>query len=288
MQSHRACATALALLAAGVLACSDDPTATRDPSLSVAQADSVAAVVVADLDAVSDGAVIDVLVGPFPGAPRGDAATFCVPTISPLPPDNSDDDPVPDSVRIDWSGCVIDTPHGTIERFGTMDLFDLDPFVAGHTIRAVFTDFGRRVTRTGSDGSWSVVHNGERRFIASASQLQHQEINFRSEFAYPDGAMAQHLRNWTSTFTADAGETIDHGRLPAGTWEVNGTSSWEKGDRTWTLAVTTLEPLHFDPSCTLPPRFDDGIVEIVVTRGDQTSTVTIEFTACGQYAVTRS
>lgn len=288
MHPQRTLTAAAVLLAAGVVACSTDPTAAADPSLSRAQADSVAAVVVADLDAVPDGAVLDVLGGPFPGAPASSGSLLCQPTITPMPPQNSDDDPVPDYLKIDWTGCVIETPRGTIERYGTMELFDIEPLVAGHTIRAVFTDFGRRVTRAGSDGSWSVVHNGERTFVATASQIQHQEIGFLSEFTYPDGSTARHLRDWSATFAADPGETIGYGRLPAGLWEIDGTSTWEKGDRTWSVTVTTLDPLHFNPACDFPPRFDDGIVQAVVTRGDQESTVTIEFTACGQYTVTRN
>ena len=52
--------------------------------------------------------------------------------------------------------------------------------------------------------------------------------------------------------------------------------------------METVAPLHFDPACEFRPRFDAGQVTIVATRGAQTSTVTIEFTACGQYTVTRS
>jgi len=288
MLSHRAVTGALILLAAGIVACSDDPTAATDAALSLAQADSVAAVVVADLDGVPDGAVLDLFGGGLPAGPAGPGAGLCVPTITPMPPVNSDADLVPDYVSIDWTGCVIETPRGTVERFGTMELFDIEPLVAGHTIRAVLTDFGRRVTRTGSDASWSVMHNGERTFMASATAIQHEEIDFLSQFTYPDGSTAQHLRNWSAAFAADPGETISIGRLPAGTWEVNGTSTWEKGDRSWSLGVTTVEGLHLDPACEFPPRFDDGIVGIVVTRGSQESTVTIAFTACGEYTVTRS
>jgi len=288
MLSYRAVTGALMLLTAGAIACTDDPTAVTDPALSLAQADSVAAVVVADLDGVPDGAVLDMFGGGLPAGPAGTDSRLCVPTITPMPPVNSDADLVPDYVSIDWTGCVIETPRGTVERFGTMELFDIEPLVPGHTIRAVLTDLGRRVTRTGSDASWSVVHNGERTFVASATAIQHEEIDFLSQFTYPDGSTAQHLRNWTAAFTAAAGETISIGRLPAGTWNVNGTSTWEKGDRSWSLDVSTVELLHFDPACEFPPRFDDGMVRIVVTRGDGQSTVTIEFTACGEYTVTRT
>ena len=47
--------------------------------------------------------------------------------------------------------------------------------------------------------------------------------------------------------------TLRH--LPAGTWDVNGASAWTKGARSWSLAVETVTPLHFDPACEFRPRF---------------------------------
>lgn len=288
MRFHRSLAATVALLAAGAVACSENPSATGSPSLSAAQADSVAAAVAADLDGMPEGAVFDVL-APFPSAPLGPAGTLaCEPTVSPFPPVNSDDDPVPDSIRIDFTGCVFEGRREIVTLSGARDLVDMQPLVTGHHVRSRFIDFGRSVTRTETGATWSVIHNGVRQFSASAAELQAQEIDFLSEFVFPDGATAQHERDWSSVFTADAGQEITARHLPAGTWDVDGTSSWTKGDRSWSLTVNTSVPLHFDPACEFRPRFDDGTVEVVATRAGETSTVTIEFTACGQYTVTRS
>ena len=54
------------------------------------------------------------------------------------------------------------------------------------------------------------------------------------------------------------------------------------------LDVSTDVPLHYNAECTVAPKFDAGKLVIVMTRGDRTATVTIEYTACGQYTVTRS
>ena len=67
-----------------------------------------------------------------------------------------------------------------------------------------------------------------------------------------------------------------------------GTSSWTRGQRSYSLTVTTNPPLHYNASCTAAPRFDAGKLTAVVVRNSQTVTVTIEFTACGEYTVTRS
>ena len=97
------------------------------------------------------------------------------------------------------------------------------------------------------------------------------------------------MRTWESIFTADvAGSIMRDALLPSGTWSVNGTSSWTRGQRSYSLTVTTNPPLHYNASCTTAPRFDAGKLTAVVVRNSQTVTVTIEFTACGEYTVTRS
>lgn len=288
MRFHRSLAATVALLAASAVACSENPNATGNPSLSAAQADSVAAAVAADLDGMPEGAVFDVL-APFPSAPLGPAGTLaCEPTVSPFPPVNSDDDPVPDSIRIDFTGCVFEGRREIVTLSGARDLVDMVPLISGHTVRSRFLDFGRSVTRTETGATWSATLNGMRQFSATATELQALDSGIVSEFVFPDGAIAVHERDWSSLFTADAGQEITARRLPAGTWDVDGTSSWTKGDRSWSLTVNTSVPLHFDPACEFRPRFDDGTVEVVATRGGETTTVTIEFTACGQYTVTRS
>lgn len=287
MRFHRSLVATVALLAAGALACSENPNATGNPSLSAAQADSVAAAVAADLDGMPEGAVFDQFA--LPSAPQDPTSTMaCAPTVSPFPPVNSDGDPIPDSIRIDFTGCVFAGRHETVTLSGARDLVDMQPLVTGHHVRSRFIDFGRSVTRTETGATWSATQNGVRQFSATATQLEAQEIDFLTEFVFPDGATAQHERDWSSVFTADVGQEITMRHLPAGAWDVDGTSAWTKGDRSWSLTVTTSVPLHFDPACEFRPRFDDGTVQIVATRGGETSTVTIEFTACGQYTVTRS
>jgi hypothetical protein len=52
--------------------------------------------------------------------------------------------------------------------------------------------------------------------------------------------------------------------------------------------VTTNPQLHFNATCTVEPRLDAGTLMAVVTKNGVTTNVTIQFTACGQYTVTRS
>ncbi|HEU5261359.1 MAG TPA: hypothetical protein VFU41_08040 [Gemmatimonadales bacterium] len=284
-----ALATALALAIAG---CGQDAAGPGQATLTQAEADLLAQAVTADVDAMLQGAGMSnsdaarlpaapVELGDHPGA-------HCVPDRSPTPPQNSDADAVPDSVRLDFTGCVISTPRATITYSGTIDVIDPTPVDSDFAVKTVYNTFTRGQTRLISGNTTSATLNGTRSFLRNSSVLQHSEHDFRTDITFPDGSTAAHVKDWSSTFAADVAGSITRGPLPSGTWTITGSSTWTRSDRSYSLTVSTDPVLHYDASCTEAPRFDSGKLTVVVTRGDRTSTVTIEFTACGQYTVTRS
>jgi hypothetical protein len=161
--------------------------------------------------------------------------------------------------------------------------------VAGAGLKTVFGALTHKRVFTIS-GLWtSVALNGVRLATRDASVLQHSVTDFTTDYVFRNGGTASHERTWTSTFTADvAGSIAPDTPLPSGTWNVAGTSIWTRGARSHQVAVTTSPALHYDASCTVVPRLDAGTLTAVVTRNGAVSTVTIEFTACGTYTVTRS
>src|SRR5690349_5545808 len=84
--------------------------------------------------------------------------------------------------------------------------------------------------------------------------------------------------------------TIDRDApLPSGTLTINGSSTVTFNDSTvFSLAVTTPTTLHRDATCGQRPQFDAGKVVAVVTQHGATATITIKFTACRQFTVTKS
>src|SRR5207249_468673 len=190
-------------------ACSTSPsTSPQQPVLTQPEANAVAEVVVTDAASLAGGATLDAATGmpfaaaPMPGAPAmAMPSAGCTPTRSPSPPTNSDGDPVPDSVRIDFAGCT-------------------------------FTGEGHTVTLGGS------IQVGS--------------------------------------------------RLPSGDWTIAGSSTYTSGTNSYSLSVSTSEPLHYNSGCTNEPRFDSGTLTVQVTKGTTSTTVTITFTGCGQYSVSKS
>ena len=287
--------TAVAL-ALGVTACNNDSTTPATPIMSQIQAESLANTVVGDVageiaTATMDGSNGAVASAPVnASAPAGSsAATQCIPAKSPTPVTDADNDGVPDSVRFDYAGCVISRPLSVDSLSGTIDLIDPTAATADHAVKRVFTDFKRITVNLVSGAKSSVTDNGVRQASHDGTTLRSSETNFRTDYVYANGYSAEHVRTWESIFTADvAGSIMPNALLPSGTWSVNGTSSWTRGQNSYSLTVTTNPALHYNASCTNAPRFDAGKITAVVVRNSKTMTVTIEFTACGVYTVTRS
>lgn len=291
-------AGAAAALVIGVNACSTDHgTAPATPIVSQAQADSLAKTVVSDVvsemgTATMDGAAAaPVAAGPlFATAPMATStASQCIPAKSPASPLDSDHDGVPDSVRFDYAGCVLSYPLAIDSLSGTIDLIDPTRLTADHAVERVFTDFRRANVNLVSGKETAATDNGVRTASHDMTTLRTSETNFRTDYVYGNGATAEHIRTWTTLFTADvAGSIQPSALLPTGTWTVTGTSAWTRGHSSYSLTVTTNPPLHYNASCTTAPRFDAGTITVVVTQGTHTMTVSIQFTACGKYSVTRS
>jgi hypothetical protein len=270
----------------------DNNTGPGQDALSDAQADSLAEMLVMDMDAEIDGATSTGAATGFAVAAPGTAslnASLCVPTLSPLPVVNTDGDRAPDSLRIAFANCANTWPFHVDSISGTIDLVDPAPAVAGAGLKTVFTALTHKRVFTIS-GLWtSVALNGVRQATRDASVLQHSVTDFTTDYVFRNGGTASHDRTWSSTFTADvAGSIAADSPLPSGTWNVAGTSSWTRGTRSHQVTVTTNPALHYNAACTVVPRFDAGTLTAVVTRNGATSTVTVQFTACGTYTVTRA
>ena len=183
--SLRALAGAAAVLVL-VTACNNESgTAPTTPLLSQAQAESLATTVVADIVGEIGTATMDAsgsMAATAPldaSAPAGSTtATQCVPTESPTPVVNSDNDGVPDSVRFDYTGCVISRPLSLDSLSGTIDLIDPTKLVADHAVERVFTDFKRLTVSLVSGAKSAVTSNGERRASHDGTTLRSRGAAF--------------------------------------------------------------------------------------------------------------
>src|SRR5262245_24990113 len=259
-------------------ACVDDNKPGDGGTLSQAQADTVAEVMAVAADGLAEGATfagpadpsMDFVASAMPrGMPYPILPALCTPTRSPNPPMNGDADAVPDSVRVDFTGCMLTTPGFTIALGGMIDYVDPTPTTTDIGLKTRYLDFMRSVTF--GTRTRAVHQNGVRLVIRSANMLQRADSSFHTDYAFPDGSTASHVLDWSSLFTPDAAGFVEntswHGwTLPSGTWTINGTSTFTRGTQSFALTVTTAMPLHFDATCRMAPRFDAGSLNVKVVK----------------------
>src|SRR6266699_1969666 len=184
----------------GVTACNNEGgTAPATSVLSQAQAESLATTVVADIlgeigTATMDGSNGAMATAPVDAsAPAGSStATQCIPAHSPTPVTDADNDGVPDSVRFDYTGCVISRPLSIDSLSGTINLIDPTKLVADHAVERVFTDFKRITVNLVSGAKSSVTDNGERMASHDGTTLRSTETNFRTDYVFANGVTAEH------------------------------------------------------------------------------------------------
>jgi len=168
-----------------------------------------------------------------------------------------------------------------------IDVIDPTPTVTDRDVKLVFTDFTRIEVEDGRERS--IVLNGTREATRDASVISQRETNFQTVYTFADGHTATSDRTWAITFMADVPGSIQpDAPLPSGTLSVGGTATWTRDANTYSLTVSTDPVLHYNASCTVRPKFDAGTFHATVTRNGTTSNVTIVFSGCGQYTVTRS
>src|SRR5712664_284789 len=202
-----------AIAAAALLAACNN---TQSPTavLSQLEANAVAEEITTDAAGLAQGATYNsssgapFAVGPMMGAPvMPTTSGSCTPTITPASPTNSDGDPVPDSVRVDFTGCTVTNGSYTATLGGTIDYVDPTPTTTDRALRTRHTDFSRSVINSDTGKTRSVVENGVRMVTGSADQLQFTETDFPTDYAAATGDTATHLRTWASNFTADHART---------------------------------------------------------------------------------
>ena len=293
---RRLAAGVAAVALAAVAACTNETTSptssnSNTPALSVPDANLLGEAVAADAESELDGATLSGgmflpgLAGPI--APFASGTAFCTPTRTPSTPVDADGDRVPDAVHIEFTDCAFSSATEADTVRGAIDISDPTPTVADRSVKTAFTALTWVHVRDGRRRSLEL--DGSRETIRDASVISQVEKDFKSTYTFPDGSTASHDRNWNSTFTADAAGSIQpDARLPSGTLSIDGTSTWTRGTNSYSLTVSTDPVLHYNASCTVRPKFDAGTIKTTVTRNGTTSTVTIAFTACGQYTVTRS
>ncbi len=298
----------LAVTAALALgACSGDTTSPgNQPSLSQAEADAAADVVVSDLSDQADGATTTSSGANFsltaPSARPSQSLAVAAPAwystaCSPPPTVTTNGT----TTTYLFENCAISRliPLETLTRNGAVDV-TLEPGSRVVEFNGFQRTWERISFRTGQTITTSATQNGARSILGDGSSLEFHAYGsgdpattfFETDFVHEDQSTSRHRRNWQSAFAADvAGAIALNQPLPAGIWSLNGSSTWLRNpgsanEKSWTF-TTTGTSVHYNPACNAAPQFDSGSLTVEAANGQNSNTAafSITFTECGKYTV---
>jgi len=292
LRTGLAALTALAWVTA--IGCSGDSTSPTNTPVSAAEVQQIGADVSGQLESLSSEFTFRGLLTPdFPFAASATGAfgqglppsikfrpsmPNC-PTITPFPPVDTDGDHIPDDVTLSFTlpACSFSRGSINLEITGTVEISDPSPTGFGQRIE--FTDFQHKIT--GPNGNFFLSRlNGVRQHLIT--DILSLTDSTTAEFQSNDRPSATQVNRWQVTFTPDPGEVFDNDHhLPSGNFDVSGSTTHTFEQRSRTLTVMTVSPVHLDATCTLRPRFTSGELEITFMNGDRTVTIHIVFNGCG-------
>jgi hypothetical protein len=269
-------------------ACSDSTNPSGNAEITADEANDIGEAVADEVDqSVGALTVRGVAEGEVFGQPAGSHAlagfmppgTSCA-TVSSS--EDTDGDGAPDLATYTfalpdcrWTGFR----GGTLELTGSVDISDPTPDVFDFAYQATLHDLRFKFTGPQGNRSFTAVRNGTRVLTGNAAGLALSN-NITVDRTFPVRRPASVSHNLLLTFTPDQGQSLALGQpLPNGTLEKSGTLTWTRGNTTRTFAVTTVEPLVWDASCTADRKITSGEIHATLGSGGYVKTV---WTGCGE------
>jgi len=225
-------------------------------------------------------AALDALTLPTQLEPLG--AQLEEPCTTPSDPADADGDGIPDEATYHFTAppCRFPDIRGaTLDLVGQLQIADPAPQAAGFGYGATLVSLRATFTGNDPDHSYSVTRNGSRTLSGNTAGLQ-LTTDLQLLRTFPGLSDAAVDQQWTATFTPEVSLGINQ-PLPAGTLDLSGSLSWNRGAESYVLTVTTPTPLHFDPTCVGPQRLDAGELRAGGGFGELTGYVRMRWGACG-------
>lgn len=220
-----------------------------------------------------------------PGLPFGFPAIANCPAISNTT--DADADGIPDDVTYTYSNPPCATGGffgGTLGVSGLVRVRDSSLATAG-AYSVTLTNLRWQFVDTAGTLSYTATRNGVRARSGTDSTIT-LVVDDTVQRAKPQiTAIATLTKELTWAFTADsAGTIVTNQPLPAGTVSVSGTLRWRRSTEDWNLAVATVTPLVYDPTCTTTAqRFTAGRVTMTGTIAGTAGTLQIDWSQCGKF-----
>jgi hypothetical protein len=225
--------------------------------------------------------------GRVPIGVRGGGPPSCV-VQTPASPTDQDGDGIPDTLTLTaGAGCTFTPDTTNITIAGSIVLGDPTPTTADADYVSTVNHLVFGIT-SGSDSA-TIGINGTATVTETTGSLS--EANQLTLTLASNGTTvinASYAQNWMSVFTFTGSQlTADNG-LPAGSLSVTGTTNYTTAAHSFALAVSTLSPLAFDPTCNTMSQITGGSVKAVFSGTTGASFVTMTWSGCQDPTVTFS
>lgn len=220
-----------------------------------------------------------------PGLPLAFPAIANCPTASSS--SDGDSDGIPDDISYTFTNPPCSTTGffgGSLSVTGQVRIQDSSQATSGaYTVS--LTNLSWQFTDTAGTLSYTATRNGKRQRSGNDSSITLRVADTVVRAKPQITALATLTKQLTWTFTADnAGAIVTSQPLPAGTVTVSGTLRWRRRTEDWNLAVATVTPLVYDPSCTTTAqRFTAGRVTLTGTIAGTPGTLQIDWSQCGKF-----
>jgi len=294
--SHAAILGALVLAAQ---ACSSDSTAPR--ALTQEEADSVGHSIAASVSAAAEGMVYSGAISipsgmnarRIPGmvAPglSLDGAAVCG-TESPDPPNDTDQDGVPDNLMVTFSepACTTTNGENTLSIGGSVGISDFTP---GAYDVAYQMTANLQVTASVPDTSATLAYSASNLVTptsggATMSQQGTLAVSSTLHGVTTSGSVTN---NWNGAFATTSGAALTpFEAVPAGSFTLSGSTQVTSQSGTFGATLTTVTPLAYDPQCPAEHPFRSGAVQATITSGFARGVIVVSWTNCSFAEVTQS
>jgi hypothetical protein len=212
------------------------------------------------------------------------------PAITPADPVDSDQDGIPDSFSEAWGSDCADTSGGeTFSISGSISISDPTPNTPDLAYSATLDNFG--IQESGSTADLTLNINGALGVTETLSSID-VSANYSYNFAEtsPQTLTEAITEKLTSTYSFAATSSLlteaTANPLPAGTFSLSGTETFTVNSTAYSFTVSTPTPLTVDVS-TCPTGPTSGVVTVSFSGQGGSGTVTITWTACNTYTVSK-
>jgi hypothetical protein len=196
---------------------------------------------------------------------------------------DTDGDGVPDDATYSYTGlpdCGYSDSTGSAELTGSVRITDPSTTQVGYN--ATLTNL--LLSSTGSGYSFSIKLNGTQNVLGDAANvtLSHHLTTDLSATGNNQNVTGRLDENWNVAFAAAQGSAVAmDSPLPSGTFNVNGSFSYNVNGESFSFSVATQTALQYDASCQSSYQFSSGELRATVNSNSGNAYIQIQYTGCG-------